>query len=189
METNGNLTPGFYGDIKVGKAATLVLAGGEYHVNTLHIHKQAKVYFTGPANICVSEHLMTKEKSFFDPAKAANITGGDIKVTVYGADSYMCAEDHSDNEKKKEKEAHESQTTKIGKKSVFFGQIQALNGTIEIKKSVQATGTYVGKNIKIGKGSVITYAVESVPPSLNISIPADGSLLATSVTTASRKFL
>jgi len=134
-----NLTPGAYGDIRVGRKGVLILSGGEYHLNTFHIGREAKVYFTGPASVCVAGHMMTKAKTFFGPdPENTNITGADIQIHVNGEEGHVCKEDHADD--KKDKKHHDGHSVKIGKKSVFFGQVKALNGTMRIKKSVQATG-------------------------------------------------
>ncbi len=191
-KTEQTLMPGAYGDIRVRKKATLVLEGGTYHAHAIHIGKEAKVILTGAATICVDSHFMTKAKSFFGPdPEDVNTTAGDVQVYVNGVDDYECNEDHSDDDK--DKEHHDSHAVKIGKESILFSQVKALNGTIKIKKSVQATGAYIGKDIVVGKGSVITHAAttstqDTTPPNILSINPPEGSVIDTTAPVISAQF-
>ncbi|VAX36613.1 T1SS secreted agglutinin RTX, partial [hydrothermal vent metagenome] len=176
------LAAGVYGDITVKRRGTLVLSGGDYQMRTLHIGKNAKVIVSDDATLCVENHLMTRARAFLgaDPDDS-NVTAGDVKVYVNGEDQYHCPYDHSDDENDHH---HNASAVKFGKRSVVFAQVKALNGTIKIRKAVQAHGAYIGKKVFVGKRSVITHEVNgnqpdvTAPQILGVN-PVDGSTVGT----------
>ncbi|MBI3617610.1 MAG: hypothetical protein HY210_05275 [Candidatus Omnitrophica bacterium] len=129
------MPPGRYGDVRLDRKATVILPGGEYHLNSFYADDDARILFSGPATLCVANTFHTRSDVFWGPQKdATTLSGADIQVYVNGTDLLEDdGERHAREDYKKDPERNA--VAKIGKKNIFFGQVVALNGTLEIEKA------------------------------------------------------
>ena len=167
------LSAGAYGEVSVGKGAEVVLTGGRYDVQSLEVEKEAKVYFAGASEVCIAGRFYLGKDSVIRPAEGSGLKGADLVIHVNGGDG--AGEMDEDDE---------GAAATLGKNSIMFGRVWALNGTIEVKKASQVTGSLTGKDVVVGKGSVVVRdttptAGDVIPPRILGINPGDGSVVDT----------
>lgn len=183
---------GRYGDVRLNRKATLILPGGEYHLNSFYADEDARVLFSGPATLCVANTFQTRSDVFWGPQNdVTTLSGADIQVYVNGADLHEDDTRHSREDFKRNPKRNA--VAQIGKKNIFFGQVMALNGTLEIEKATQVNGAYIARDIIVGQNSVVTKdtsgtPVDTTPPLITSVNPADASVLDTSTPVLSAGF-
>ncbi|MBI5149746.1 MAG: right-handed parallel beta-helix repeat-containing protein [Candidatus Omnitrophica bacterium] len=186
------MPPGRYGDVRLNRKSTLILPGGEYHLNSFYVDEDARVLFSGPATLCVANTFQTRSDVFWGPQNdLTTISGADIQVFVNGTDTYENPGRHSREDFKKHPKRDAA--AQIGKKNVFFGQVMALNGTLEIEKAAQVNGAYIARDIIVGQNSVVTKdtsetPVDTTPPLITSINPAEGSVVDTATPVISADF-
>ena len=186
------MPPGRYGDVRLNQKSTVILPGGEYHLNSFHADEDARVLFSGPATLCVANTFQTKSDVFWGPQNdTVAVSGADIQIFVNGTDVQENRSRHSREDFKKHPKR--DAVAQIGKKNVFFGQVTALSGTLEIEKASQVNGAYIAKDIIVGPNSVVTkitsgVPVDTTPPLITSVNPADASVLDTSTPVLSADF-
>jgi len=175
--------PSALGQVTIGKGATIDFAEGQYHVQTLDIAKEANVHFNGSVSICVEQWMKTGKGIYFGPdADVTEIVGADIQINVLGEDYLQDSED-----------AKPTAIVILGKENIIFAQIKAPNGTIEVNKAGQLTGSLMARDILIEKSTVIIQSTETsvsdiiAPEILNLQ-PADGTVIGTDTPTVSGLF-
>jgi len=144
--TNQTLTlaPGSYRKITVKSKGTLILAGGIYHVSSLDFRQEAKIYFTGPAEMRVKNELDTDANSYIGPAPSAPaLLASQIIFYVEGVDDGARAHDGDEN--------LTSTAVQIGERNTLKINIYAPNGTIWIRANTDATGAFISKEAVIGE--------------------------------------
>ncbi|HCI45360.1 MAG TPA: hypothetical protein DE315_07530 [Candidatus Omnitrophica bacterium] len=186
------MPPGRYGDVRLNRKATLILPGGEYHLNSFYADEDARILFSGPATFCVADTFQTRSDVFWGPQNdITTLSGADIQIFVNGTDTYENPGRHSREDFKKHPKR--DAVAQIGKKNVFFGQVMALNGTLEIEKAAQVNGAYIARDVIVGQNSVVTKdtsgtPLDTTPPLITSVNPADASVLDTSTPVLSADF-
>ncbi len=186
------MSPGRYGDVRLNRKATLIFPGGEYQLNSFYADEDARILFTGPATLCVANTFQTRSDVFWGPQNdLTTISGADIQVFVNGTDVDENHVRHSREDFKKH--PRRDAAAQIGKKNVFFGQVTALSGTLEIEKAAQVNGAYIARDIIVGPNSVVTKItsttpIDTTPPLISGVNPAEGSVLDTSAPVVSAGF-
>ncbi len=183
---------GRYGDVRLDRKATVILPGGAYHLNSFYAGEDSRILFSGPAILCVANAFQTRSDVFWGPQNdVENLSGADIRVYVNGTDHDEDETRHSREDFKKHPQR--DAVAQIGKKNVFFGQVTALNGTLEIEKAAQVNGAYLARDIIVGPNSVVTKVtsitpVDTTPPLMTGINPPEGSVLNTSTPVISADF-
>ena len=186
------MPPGRYGDVRLNRKATLVLPGGEYQLNSFYADEDARVLFSGPATLCVANTFQTRSDVFWGPQNdLTTISGADIQIFVNGTDVQENHLRHSMEDFKKH--PRRDAVAQIGKKNVFFGQVMALNGTLEIEKAAQVNGAYIARDVIVGPNSVVTKntfgtPIDTTPPLITSVNPSEGSVLDTATPELSADF-
>lgn len=186
------MPPGRYGDVRLNRKSTLILPSGEYHLNSFYADEDARILFSGPATLCVAGTFQTKSDVFWGAQNDVTpLSGADIRIFVNGTDTDENPGRHSREDFKKHPKR--DAVAQIGKKNVFFGQVMALNGTLEIEKAAQVNGAYIARDIIVGQNSVVTKDTSGTPldttsPLITSVNPAEGSVLDTSTPVVSAGF-
>jgi uncharacterized repeat protein (TIGR01451 family) len=146
--TNQTLTlaPGSYRKITVKTKGTLILSGGIYHVSSLDIRQEARLFFLAPSEVRVKNELDTDAKTVIgpDPSVPA-LQASQIIFYVEGGD---------DNGGGDENLA--TTAVQIGERNTVTANVYAPNGTVWLKANTTATGAFIGKQAKIGERVELT---------------------------------
>ncbi len=156
------LEPGHYHKITVGNKATLILTGGIYHVSTLDIGVRAKVLFQGPSEVRVQDEMETGSRTYLGPdPSTSDLQASDIIIYVEGsgrdddeddvardAALYIEGIDYSITD---DDEGSSHTVVKIGTKNTLLANIYAPNGRVWLKSKTEATGAFIGEQVRIGE--------------------------------------
>jgi len=138
------LPPGQYRYVFVSPLGTLALTGGgAYDMKTLEVENYAKVTVAAPAHIHVAQGMEEEGGSYFGPAQGSTVDATGIVVYVAGPDSLS---------------PFLKKAADIGPCATFYGTIYAQHGTVLLDDQTQATGSYLGVNVTLGKKTVLTLA-------------------------------
>ena len=142
VQSNQTLTlaAGSYRKITVKNKGTLVLTGGAYHVATLDIRQEAKLYFTGPTEVRVKNEMDTDSSAYIGPAPSApTLKASQIVFYVAGVDDEVGGTDLGPT------------AVQIGEQNTVKANIYAPNGTVWLRANAIATGAFIGKRARIGQ--------------------------------------
>jgi len=138
------LPPGQYRYVFVSPLGTLALTGGgSYDMKTLEVENYAKVTVAAPAHIRIAQGMEAESGSYVGPAQGSSIDATGIVCYVAGPDSLS---------------PFSRKAADIGPSANFFGTIYAQTGTVLLDDGTQATGSYLGVNVIVGKKTVLTLA-------------------------------
>ena len=133
------LSPGIYDDVKIDGKGELRLSGGTYHFANLELDKEASVICLSPAIILIKERLECKDKIYIGPDSNAGGRAKDVVLYIGGFNG------------KKGRLKDEPKAADIGKKSQVRANIYAPNGTLWIRERGQVEGSFIAKDVIIGK--------------------------------------
>ncbi len=161
INRSGVLSPGNYGDVKVGSRGALVFDGGEYHLNSLEADINSKILFSSDTVICVENNFEVKSKSIFGPdTNSGNSSDSKIVVNVKGGD------------------------VNFGVNSTIFGNFIVPNGEISIGGRATAMGTFVARKVEVGinsKISKVSHGEGDISPPVIFNVfPGNGSIVSNS---------
>ena len=147
------LGAGAYGKVHVGARATLILTGGLYQMLSLNVDQAATVIFRAATEVRIKDELATdnKAKMIPDPA-SAGLSASNLVIYVAGTDD-RCSHDGRDDESG-DRGGHT--VVHIGENNIVAANIYAPRGTIWIKSRTQATGAFVGDDVRIGQSVNLT---------------------------------
>ena len=147
------LAPGAYGKVHVSNKGTLILTGGLYQMLSLDVDQSATVMFQAATDVQIKTGLDTDNKAKIIPDPAVTgLKASSLMIFVGGTDD-NCEHDGWDSEANEwggEAVAH------IGVDNVLEANIYAPRGTIWIKSRTQATGAFVGDDVRIGQNVKLT---------------------------------
>jgi len=130
---------GGYGNINVRQGGKLIFIGGIYNIATLTTAKNVQLIFQDNSEIRIENSLMIGKNNIVGPDMDTSLSASDIIFYVYGEDA--------DNV--------EAVTVKMN--GEINANIYAPNGTIVLKKNIEATGSYIGKNVVMGNNVELTW--------------------------------
>ena len=136
---------GTYGDIVVGKGATLIL-DGLYQVRSILVNKKGEILFDGESEVTVVETLKTKSKATIGPQSGSGIEAKDIIFYVAGGNNGKAAN--------------------IGSKNTLSATIFAPNGDIIVGSKSVVIGALFGKTVELKSKVSVTRdsAFSNAPP-------------------------
>jgi len=142
---NGTTQPlgtGVYGDVAVGRDATLRIPGGPYVFASLTTERGASIVWDGPGEIVVNGRVVFGAETKVVPAPPMISKHKMIFV-------------------------RDAAGVSIGKTSTISATIFAPNGPIDAGDSLDLTGSFVAQNIHIGHDSTLTLrsGFRNLPPS------------------------
>jgi hypothetical protein len=139
---NGRVQPlgtGDYGALAVGRDATLRLGGGPYAFSSITTERGASIIFDGPGELFVNGSIVLAQSTTI--GAAPDITTKHKMIFASGA-------------------------VTIGKDSAIAATVCAPNGTIDAAGTLSLTGSFVARDIHIGRDSTLTLrsGFRNLPP-------------------------
>ena len=143
--SSATLAPGAYGDLNVGKDATLTLGPGAYHFASITTANGASILFDGPTTVRVAAQIFTGQDNVIGPTASPSspTTAADIVFFVSGADD---SED----------------AVHLGKDSSVDANVYAPNGTVRLKgtgngsPSTTLDGAILAMHVVLEGGTTVT---------------------------------
>ncbi len=139
---NGETRPlgtGVYGDLVIGRDATLRIPGGPYVFNSITADRGASIIWDGPGEIVVNGNVTLAAETKVIPAPPVQTKH---KMIFVGGN------------------------VSIGKTSTISATVFAPNGTIDGGDSLTLTGSFVARDIHIGRDGTLTLrsGFRNLPP-------------------------
>ena len=146
------LGTGDYADLVVKRDATLRLAGGPYTFSSITADRGATIVWDGPGEVVVNGRMSLGQNTTI--AAAPGVTTKHKMFFVHGingADGLLTSTPAA---------------VSIGKESNIAATFLAPNGTIDAADSLTFTGSFVGRDIHIGRGGTLTLrsGFRNLPP-------------------------
>jgi len=123
------LDEGDYGDITIGRRGKLIFTGGIYNINTLTTRNNVELVFLDRSEVHINNRLIIGKNCKVGPDIGSSVSASDIILYIKGAD-----------------------TVNIGRGGILNANIYAPNGTILLRRNVEATGSFIGKIVNIRSG-------------------------------------
>jgi RHS repeat-associated protein len=166
------LDPGAYGKVRVRKNATLIFAGGTYHIENLSLALigGSRVLFQGTTDLFINNRLKSGPAAVIGPADGSGISAKDIRIYVNGING------RSGSLYALPKAAQ------VGFNNALEANIYAPNGTIWIRPGTVARGAFIGKDVRIGISVQLNLNAAFGEPQASISASPETILLGESAT-------
>jgi hypothetical protein len=132
------LPAGAYGEIKLKKNSVLTLTGGVYHLANLDVGDNSQVLVTAPTEVRVANRLQPGQGAVIGPAPDSGLDATDLVLFVAGINGSTG------------KLGATPKAAAVGYNNVVTATIYAPNGTLWLKQGTQATGAFIGQDVKIG---------------------------------------
>ncbi len=143
----GSLTldAGSYNLLRARPNATMILTGGIYHVRELNLRSGSKLYAAAPVEIRIQDHLNGRDGIVVGPAPSATtLTAADVVIYGVGINGTTGAIGAT------------PEAVRFGVGSTVRANVYAPNGLLRVWENSTATGSFVGKWVRIGKNSTVT---------------------------------
>jgi cysteine-rich repeat protein len=138
------LAPGDYGEIKIRWRGSLTFLGGIYNVAQIHAGIATQMEFLAPTEIRVAGKLMVDYNSTVGPAAGSGLTAADIVFYVAGING------NSGNLWALPR------ATRLGIGSDVQANVYAPNGTVWIRQKSEAAGSFLGRDVILGRKAEVT---------------------------------
>jgi hypothetical protein len=135
---SSTLAPGSYRDLIVGRKATVTFTGGTYHFRSIQVDREAKLFFSSASGIRVQQKMSTGIQVAIGPGSGSSATAASIVFYVAGINGTTGTL------------AATPKAVEVGSSNVVSANIYAPNGTLWLKDQVQATGSFLGRDVNIG---------------------------------------
>jgi uncharacterized repeat protein (TIGR01451 family) len=140
--TEGNnlkLAAGAYGDIDVKWNSVLILTGGVYHFNDLHLEDGGRIEITGPTEIRIANRFSADWGAGpIGPAVGSGLDATDLVIFVGGINGASGGLGDA------------PKAVDIDGDSVITATMYIPNGTLQLGYGVQVTGALIGRDVKTG---------------------------------------
>jgi hypothetical protein len=138
------LDEGAYGDLVVGNSGTVHLTGGGYSFRSITVGNAGSLRYAAPADIVINGRLELGNASIVKSETSAGLTASAIRIQVdgiNGTSGAMTATPPS---------VHVANAGKV------FANLYALSGSIVFDQSVDATGAFIARDIKVSQACHLT---------------------------------
>jgi|GEM_PF-519804 len=142
--TAATLDAGAYGEITVRKNSVLTLTGGEYHIKDLTLLGEAQLRIEAATDLRIDGRFTADLGMLIGPADGSSVSASDFIIYVRG----MNGENGGLLE--------EPLAVSFGNFAEIDANIYAPNGSIVIKGNSTLEGSFVAKDIQIGRNTAIT---------------------------------
>jgi hypothetical protein len=145
MNDSISLAAGEYHSILVKQNGKILFTGGgTFAIHTLNTGPKTKIFFDAPSNILIEDKFDTDENSYVGPIDGSEVTASDIIFYVAGING------NNGNLGATPKAAQ------LGLRNTVAANFYVPNGTLWLRQGTNATGSFLGKDVMIGKGAKIT---------------------------------
>lgn len=142
------LAAGAYDEVKIEHNGELHLLGGDYHLTSMKLDKDASLICRGSATILIQDGLEGHDAVYIGPDADSGISAADIVIYIGGLEEKMG---------KKKNPKPKVKKVVIGKKSKVIANIYAPNSTLEIKKESQLEGSFIARDVIVGDKAIVEY--------------------------------
>jgi len=132
------LAPGDYGNILVKSQGILYFTGGIYNINSIDAGLGSNVLFGASSEVRIADTFNSRTNSHIGPGVGSGIEARDIIFYVAGINGSSGALGAT------------PKAAKVGLSSTFHANIFAPNGTIWLKNSTSAVGSFWAKDVLVG---------------------------------------
>lgn len=136
------LAAGAYSVLKVKASSTVTLSGGTYSFSDIVIKKGGQLLVDSATDILISNRLSTNRMTRIAPNEGLDASAENIRIYVAGQDG----------------QTGKPRAIKIGRDSHIEANLYAPYGTVHIKQGSVAEGSFIGRDVLIGKGVTIQEA-------------------------------
>jgi hypothetical protein len=136
------IAAGKYRHIVLLHDATLTFTGGIYDIASLWIEDRSKAVFNASSKVRIRYGFAADDRAYVGPANGSSIDATQIVFFVGGADALFPF----------------TRGAGFGPNGTVYANFYAPNGTLAMDDGVQATGSFIARNIVIGKKVQITLA-------------------------------
>ncbi len=133
------LDEGDYGRLTIRHGGIVVFTGGTYSIASLHAASTTGLAFEAPSDVRITEKFALGRNSIIGPAMNAGISADDIRLFIAGTNGDTGALGAT------------PRTATIGAGSDVAANITVPNGTLWLRQGTQARGTFIGRDIIVGK--------------------------------------
>jgi len=138
------LPPGAYGQVTLKQNSVLYLSAGVYHLAELWVDKDAQVLVTGgPVEIRIAGRFKSGQNVTVAPVPESGLTAADVVLYVAGTNG---GHGHL---------LGVPQAVLVGVKNRVNANIYAPNGALWLRWDTEATGAFIGKDVRIGRGVAV----------------------------------
>lgn len=141
------LEEGVYGDLVIGRAATVRFLGGGYAFQSITADRGSALRFALPSDLVLSGRLFLDRETVVAPEAGSGFNAAAIRIQVdgiNGADGAL----HS-----------KPSAIDVGLAARVFATLQAMNGSIVFDRGVEGLGAFIARDIFAGRDG--RYAVIS----------------------------
>jgi hypothetical protein len=138
------LAPGSYRDLIVGRKATVTFTGGVYHFRSIRVDREAKLFFSAAGEVRVQQKMSTGNLTTIGPGAGSSATAATIVFYVAGINGTSGTL------------AATPKAVEAGTDNVVSANVYAPNGTLWLKDRVQATGSFLGRDVQIGANGQVS---------------------------------
>ena len=145
VEGSQTLLPGSYRNLLLNHDATITLSGGVYNFESWDIRADAKVYFSGPAEVRIAGKIDTALRTEIQPAPAAFIDASGITIFATGING------NTGNLGANPKAAE------FGQDTIVRANMYVPNGTLSMQAGTIAEGAFLGKWVIAGQSVTVDF--------------------------------
>ena len=142
--SSATLDAGAYGVVTVRKNSTLTLTGGEYHIEKLELLGEAHMVFEAATDLRVAGRIEAELGMNVGPADGSSVSASDIIIYVGGMNGTTGGI------------LEEPLAVSFGNFAEIDANIYAPNGSIAIKGNSTMEGSFVARDIQIGRNVTVT---------------------------------
>ncbi|HEV8579103.1 MAG TPA: hypothetical protein VGX68_08470, partial [Thermoanaerobaculia bacterium] len=125
-------------DLIVGRKGTVTFTGGVYHFRSIRVDREARLFFSSGSEVRVQQKVSTNTLTSIGPAAGSSVTAASIVFCVAGINGTGGGLSET------------PKAVEIGTDNTVSANIYAPNGTLWLKDRVQATGSFLGRDVQIG---------------------------------------
>jgi hypothetical protein len=137
------LLPGSYNDIKIKKNGKLIFTGGEYNINNIDGSNNDQLLFQSPSEVKIKDKFYTGKGSYIGPEDTTTLSADEIVFYIEGING------------KNGRLNAKTKASKVGEDSRVKANFYVPNGTMWIRKNCEAEGSFIGKDVKVGAGTIV----------------------------------
>jgi len=138
------LDEGAYGDLVVGISGTVHLKGGGYSFRSITVGNGGSLRYAAPADIVVNGRLSLGNASIVKFETGSGLTASAIRIQVDGINGTSGAMTAT------------PAAVQVSQASSVFANIYATAGSIVFSQSVDATGAFIARDIKVSQACHLT---------------------------------
>lgn len=137
---------GTYGNLTVGRGATVKFAAGGYAFASVTVDRDASLQFLGPADVVVNGRMAIQRDCTIGPESSSGITAASIRIQINGINGTTGALNATPS------------AVRFEQGNRIFANLLALNGSIVFDRDVLATGSFIARDIRVGRNARLVLA-------------------------------